>query len=487
MARLSRRRFLQGSGATLIALSATSPLAVARKRGPNDEIRIACVGLRGRGRDHINGFRSLEGVRVVALVDVDQNILDREKQKFVERNEKVDTYKDLRHVLDRDDIDAISVASPNHWHALQGIWACQAGKDVYLEKPVSHNIAEGRMLVRASRQYKRIVQTGTQCRSSSGIAEGIAWMRAGNLGDIKLARGLCYKPRKSIGKVEQAQIIPGHIDYDLWCGPAPFRPLRRKNLHYDWHWDFDTGNGDVGNQGIHQMDIARWALGEKKLPPRSLSIGGRLGYDDDGNTPNTQMVVHEYESAPLVFEVRGLPRSAAAQKENWGGQMDEFMGARIGVIVHCENGYLRIPDYRRAIAVSLEGEEIQRFEGASNHYQNFIDAMRSRVVDDLNADIHEGHLSSAMCHMGNISHLLGENRTQEEIGQAIGTNTAAVETYERLCRHLKANEIDFADSGLRMGAWLEMDPKSERFIDNPAAKALASRKNRRGFEVPKFV
>jgi predicted dehydrogenase len=487
MARLSRRGFLQGTGTTLIALSTTSPLAVARRRGPNDEIRIACVGIRGRGSNHIDGLRALDGVRVVALVDVDEEVLAKAKKKFTDRDEKVDTYVDLRRALDREDIDAIAVASPNHWHALQAIWACQAGKDVYLEKPVSHNIWEGGQIVKAARKYGRIVQTGTQSRSSHGIAEGIDWIQAGNLGKIELSRGLCYKPRKSIGKVKAAQKVPDHINYDLWTGPAPLNPLMRRSLHYDWHWVFDTGNGDVGNQGIHQMDMARWALGETSLPRRTLSVGGRLGYDDDGNTPNTQMVYHEFESAPLIFEVRGLPQNKQAQADNWGGRMDNFMGARIGVIVHCEGGYLRIPNYSMAIAVDKEGKEIRRFEGATNHYANFIDAVRSREVEDLHADIREGHLSSAMCHMGNVSHLLGEGRTREQVAAAMTERPAAAETYERFCAHLDANEVDFARSGLRLGPWIEMDPETERFVNDEAANRLATREYREGFVVPSEV
>lgn len=487
MAHLSRRGFLQGTGATFVALSSTSPLAVARRWRPNDEVRVAVVGIRSRGRGHIDGLHRLDGVRVVALVDVDRKILEREKKRFTDREEKVDTYVDLRQALERDDIDAIAVASPNHWHALQAIWACQAGKDVYLEKPVSHNIWEGGQIVKAARKYGRIVATGTQARSSQGIAAGIAWMREGNLGKIEIARGLCYKPRKSIGKVSSPTQVPDHIDYDLWTGPAPLEPLMRRNLHYDWHWVFATGNGDVGNQGIHQMDLARWALGQDQLPRRTLSVGGRVGYDDDGNTPNTQMVYHDYEGAPLIFEVRGLPRDRKAQQEDWGGRMDNFMGARIGVIIHCEGGYLRIPNYSRAVAVDKDGKEIRRFEGARDHFANFIDAVRSRKTEDLAADIREGHLSSAMCHMGNVSHLLGAGKSREEIAAAVQGNAAAQETYERLCTHLDANEVDFQGSGLRLGAWTEMDPTTERFVGSEQANRLATREYRAPFVVPPEV
>ena len=488
MTQLNRRGFLKGSGAGLFAISAGSSLhAAGRRWSPSEEIRVAVVGLRGRGVSHVDGLHRLDGVRVVALVDVDRRILERERARFAKRDEKVDTYVDLREALEREDIDVVSVASPNHWHALQAIWCCQAGKDVYLEKPVSHNIWEGAQIVKAARKYRRIVQTGTQSRSSHGIAEGIEWLHAGHLGSIQLARGLCYKPRQSIGKVSGPQEVDEAVDYNLWTGPAPLEPLMRKNLHYDWHWVFATGCGDVGNQGIHQMDIARWALGETRLPKRTLSIGGRLGYDDDGNTPNTQIVYHEFDKAPLIFEVRGLPRDRKAQTDNWGGSMDDYMGARIGVIVHCEGGYLRIPDYNQAIAFDREGREIRRFEGSKDHFANFIDAVRSRKVEDLTADIREGHVSSAMCHMGNVSHRLGTSRSQEEIRAAIRSQPAALESFERMNAHVAANGVDLAKTPLTFGPSLAMNPETESFIEDEAAKRMERRDDREGFEVPELV
>ncbi len=488
MAQLSRRSFLGGAGATFFALSSpTSASARPRRRSPNEEVRVAVVGVRGRGRNHIDGLSRLPDVRVVALVDVDGRVLEREKQRFVERGERVDTYTDLRHALERDDIDAISVATPNHWHALQAIWACQAGKDVYLEKPVSHNIWEGGQIVRAARKYGRIVQTGTQSRSSSGIAEAIAWLQEGHLGKVLLARGLCYKPRASIGRVDAPQTVDPAIDYDLWTGPAPLHPLRRKQLHYDWHWDFETGCGDVGNQGIHQMDIARWALGEEGLPTHTISVGGRLGYLDDGDTPNTQVIFHHYESAPLLFEVRGLPHDARAQKEDWGGRMDQHMGARIGVLVHCEGGYMRFPDYNQGVAFDNEGNELGRWKGSISHFANFIDAVRSRRVEDLNSDIREGHISSAMCHMGNVSHKLGVVRGREEVTAALQNNLAASEAWARMEAHLERNDVDLAETPLYLGAALELDPAREQFVGNEDARALERRDYREGFEVPDEV
>lgn len=477
MTQSSRRDFLRHSG---LALAALAPGA----RVPwYDELRIAVVGVRGRGNDHIEGFRKLPGVRVVALVDVDAKVLAAAAKKFADRGEEVATFADLRAALERKDIDAVSIATPNHWHSLQGIWACQAGKDVYVEKPVSHNVWEGAQLVAAARKHGRIVAAGTQCRSSHGIADGIAWMRAGNLGRVRFARGLCYKPRPSIGKVAGAQTVPAHIDYDLWTGPAPKKDLHRKQLHYDWHWDFDTGNGDVGNQGIHQMDLARWALGESGLPRHTLSVGGRLGYDDDGNTPNTQLVWHDYASAPLLFEVRGLPRDRAAQAGDWGKGMDAFLDTRIGVVVHCEGGTLRIPDYTRAIAFDKDGKEIQRFAGATDHFANFVAAVKSRKVEDLRADVQEGHVSSALCHLGNVSHQLGRAAGTKEIAAAIAEQADAAATFERMVAHLGQNGVDLERTPLQLGALLVGDGAGG--VKAPVgAAALLTREYRKGFEVP---
>lgn len=484
---LTRRSFVRGTGASLAALALPVPLPLgpgARWR-PNDELRIACVGIRGRGRDHIEALRKLAGVRVTALVDVDSEVLAQQAKKFTDRGEKVDTCKDLRTVLDRKDVDAIAIATPNHWHSLQAILACQAGKDVFVEKPVSHNVWEGGQLVAAARKYQRIVQAGTQSRSSPGLRDAIAWLHAGNLGKIRVARGLCYKPRQSIGKVDGPQPVPAHIDFDLWTGPAPKTELRRKNLHYDWHWVHDTGNGDVGNQGIHQMDVARWALGENGLSPRVLSIGGRIGYDDDGNTPNTQVVVHDYAKAPLIFEVRGLPRDKAAQAD-WGKGMDTFHGLRIGVVVHCERGELRISESAKAVAVDEAGKEIQKWEQAGDHYANWVECVRSRKQEALNGDVREGHVSSALCHMGNVSHLLGAARSKQEILAAVAKSPDTNEACLRLFEHVAANGVDLDKTPLHFGASLAMDPASERFTD-AAANKLATREYRAGFEVPAQV
>ncbi len=480
MNNMNRRNFLRNSAlvaASLTALprlgwAATKP--TARVRGANEDIRVAVAGFNGRGQSHIHGFQKIKGVRIVALCDVDQLVLDKAIKTFADRGEKVEPYRDIRAVIERSDIDAIGFATPNHWHALGTIWAVQSGKDVYVEKPVSHNVWEGRQTVEAARKYGRIVQTGTQSRSSSGIREGFEWIQAGNLGKIIRARGLCYKRRPSIGKVDGPQPIPPSIDYDLWCGPAPKGPLMRKKLHYDWHWVWPTGNGDLGNQGVHQVDMCRWALGQNELSPSVFSIGGRLGYEDDGTTPNTQIVFHDYKPAPLIFEVRGLPTG-------------EYRDVNVGLVVDCEGGSLVIKSYSGATAYDKNGTQIKKFEGADDHFANFISAVRSREVTALNADILEGHLSAALCHTANISYCLGKTHTPEEIQEAVRNNQDMAEALGRMEEHLAANKVDLKKTPATLGAVLKMDPQTERFIGNSAANTMLTRKYRKPFVVPEKV
>jgi predicted dehydrogenase len=492
---MNRRQFLIATGLASTAVALPTHAGAInigvrpgrRPIGANDTIRVAIVGFNSRGKDHIEGFLRQPGVRIVALCDVDQQVLEAEAKRFADRGHPIRTYTDVRKLLESKDIDCISTATPNHWHALISVWACQAGKDVYVEKPVSHNVWEGRQIVRAARKYGRIVQTGTQSRSNPGLREAIAWLHAGNLGRIRLARGLCYKPRQSIGKISAPTAIPDSIDYDLWCGPAPKTPLMRQKLHYDWHWQFQTGNGDLGNQGIHQMDIARWVLGEKALSPAVFSVGGRFAYEDDGNTPNTQIVYHAYKSAPLIFEVRGLPASKKFQDNGWTKNMPDYRGAQIGVVVDCDGGTMVIPSYESAIAYDKTGKEIRRWKQGADHYANFIAGVRSRKPTTLNAEIEEGHLSSALCHTGNISYLLGETLSPDAIRERLKGKSEALESFGRLADHLAANGVDLASSSARLGPWLQMNPGEERFTQSAKANTLLSREYRKGFEVPAHV
>jgi predicted dehydrogenase len=484
MSKINRRSFLKSSllgTASMAVYPALARRASARVIGANDDVRYAVVGFGGRGKDHIKEMHAVKGTRMVALCDVDQHILDRELKQCETQGEQVKGYTDVRKLLNDSEIDVVTFATPNHWHSLGAIWAIQAGKDVYVEKPVSHEVWEGRQLVTAARKYNRIVQTGTQCRSSQGIAEAIEWIRQGNLGKIVRVRGLCYKRRPSIGKVEGPQPIPPGIDYDLWCGPAPKGPLMRKRLHYDWHWVWATGNGDLGNQGIHQMDLGRWILGETELSPRVWSVGGRLGYVDDGTTPNTLIVFHDYKAAPLIFEVRGLPTAEGSK------QMDKYHGADVGVVTDLEGGRMVISSYSSAKFFDKEDKPVKSFEGSSSHFGNFIGAVRSRKPADLKADILEGHLSSALCHTGNISYRLGTPHSPEEIREAVQTTTDLAEAVGRMEQHLGANNVDLHKTPATLGAVLRMDPRSEQFPGNHLANLLLSREYRAPFVVPKQV
>ncbi len=480
----NRRRFLRNSFLSAAAFS-LPVRSWSQVLGANNDIRVAVVGFNGQGRVHIEGFRKMPGVRVVALCDADRAVLDRESAKFQKRGETVERYTDVRKLMENDDIDVVTTATPNHWHALVSIWAIQAGKDVYVEKPVSHNVWEGRQMVRAARKHEKIVQTGTQSRSSDGVREGIEFVRSGGLGKIKLARGLCYKRRKTLGLVNGPQPIPGTVDYDLWTGPAPLKPLNRYRLHYDWHWVWDTGCGDIGNQGIHEMDMARWALGQPKLSPSVVGIGGRFGYQDDGETANTQIAFHQYPEAPLIFEVRGLPKHAGTE------ELPDIKGVRVGVIVECENGSLAI-QANRAVAYDANGVAFKSFgdgreDHRAKHRANFIEAVRSRDHAHLNADIEEGHISSALCHTANISHRLGSEAGIREIREELEVNAAAAETFGRFVEHLKANNVDLKLDLATLGAPLVMNPDDEDFYANRKANALLAREYRPGFRVPRRV
>ena len=478
-----RRGFLK-AGAAAAGVFYIAPTSWAQK-SPGDTLNSVVVGFNGRGGAHIGALSGLKdsGVRLAALCDVDEGVLRKGVDAQDKKGVKVTPYSDIRKVLENKDIDIVSIATPNHWHSLAAIWAVQAGKDVYVEKPVSHNVWEGRQLVNAARKYKKIVQTGTQSRASrTGIGEAVKFVQSGQLGKILAVRGTCYKPRGSIGKTEGAKPIPPGIDFDLWCGPAPKDELRRSKLHYDWHWIWNYGNGDLGNQGIHQMDIGRWFTGEMELSPRVWSVGGRVGYVDDGETPNTQVVYHDYAKAPLIFEVRGLPSKKGAK------DMDKFMGSTIGVVVHCEGGHITVPSYTGSAAYDKDGKEIKSWKeskgGENGHFKNFVEAVRSRKSEDLYAEILEGHLSSALCHTGNISYRLGQKEAPGAILEKIKGDREATKTVERMYEHLKANEVDINMDKLAIGPVLKMDPKTEKFIGNAEADKQLTRDYRKPFVVP---
>jgi len=380
-------------------------------------------------------------------------------------------------VIDSKEIDAISIATPNHWHALAAIWGLQAGKDVYVEKPVSHNVWEGRQIVEAQKKYGKIVQTGTQSRSMMGLKEAFKWVQEGNLGKIQIARGMCYKRRDTIGLTQGPQQIPATVDYDLWSGPREMEPLRRKKLHYEWHWFWNTGNGDIGNQGIHEMDKCRWALGKEELPKRIFSVGGRFGYKDDAQTPNTQFAVYDFGDMLQIFEVRGLWDAPGTAK------MSSYKGESVGQVIECEGGYLS-----GTTAYDKDGKVVKKFtEPTEDHFANFIKACKSRKESDLNAPILGGHLSSAMCHLGNISYRLGQQQSAEEIESTLKADKAALETFERFEEHLNKNEVCLFTDKAIIGPVLNFDSKTERFVDNEKANALLKDTYRKPYVVPEQV
>jgi len=488
--KISRRNFMKNSliSAAGVSIATTFPTTTwAKIRSANDDIRVGVCGFHGQGSSHISRFRQIPNVRVVALCDPDRNLLYNKAMEFTNRNEKVDVYTDVREMLDNKNIDAISIAAPNHWHSLMAIWACQAGKDVYVEKPVSHNIFEGGKLVEAAHKYNRIVQAGTQYRSDLGMYETLDYIKEGHIGKLVAARGFCYKRRDTIGKVKGPQPIPELIDYDLWAGPSPLNPLMRNNLHYDWHWVWPTGNGDIGNQGIHEMDMCRWSTGQEKVAPRVMSIGGRFGYDDDGATPNTQIGILDYDPAPIIFEVQGLPVQTGINT------MSHYKGIRIGIVIECEGGYYA--GGRGGWVYDKDDNRMKQFlqDGPGRHQDNFIDAVRSRKTSDLTAEVTKGHISSALCHMVNISHRLGQHCSPAEVRKAIEDRPLILEAFDRFGQHLTANGVDIEQTGVTLGPWLEMDPGTEKFTGTGEfglhrfANELAARKYRKPFVVPELV
>ncbi len=478
MKRVSRRRFIEHSmlaTATAAFVPAIPTLAAPMVRRPfsrNDVVRIGVVGVRGRGRAHVGEFKLSPDAEVVAICDPDEGVLEGAMNAVPDAT----YYRDIRKMLEDDSIDAISIATPNHWHSLASIWAIQAGKHVYVEKPISHNVMEGRRVVEAARKYDRIVQHGTQARSSAATREAIAWLHAGGLGKIHIARALCYKSRGSIGKVDGPQQPPSTCDYDLWTGPAAMEPLRRTNLHYDWHWVFNTGSGDIGNQGVHQMDIARWGLNKDDFPTQVVGCGGRLGYDDDGNTPNTQISIYDYGDQKLIFEVRGL-------------KTDAYKSAHIGVIFHCEHGYLVSASYAKVVAFDHDGNEVRTFTGGGNHFQNFLDAVREGNTDNMTAECIEGHRSAALCHLGNISYRLASPASLASSDTPFGADEAGNETFERFRDHLADNGLDPHGTTYMVGSSLAFDSTTERFVGHRASDAnrLLTREARAPFVVPEQV
>ena len=470
----SRRKFIKKSLSALgAALAAPEAAVLAGARGANEAIRVGVAGLNGRGGSHVESYLGMSGVRITYLIDPDTRTY-RAQLAAIEKKGggKPAAVQDIRRALDDKDLDAISIATPNHWHSLMTIWACQAGKDVYVEKPCSHNVSEGRAAVDAARKHGRMVQHGTQSRSG-WQGEIIAELaRRGTYGKLLVSRGLCYKRRDTIGFKQPAK-PPAEVDFNLWLGPAAEEPFHENLVHYNWHWFWKYGCGDIGNQGVHEMDIARWAIRGAGLPRSAISLGGRFGYTDQGQTPNTQIALFDYGDTKLMFEVRGLPT-------------DKFHDQMVGNTFHFEEGVVAgAKFYKKGTGPGepLPKIEVQRGPGGE-HFANFIACVKSRKASELNADILEGHLSSALCHLANVSYRLGATVPFDAHGKGFGDDRDLLEAIERMGAHLEKNGVKTASLPCRLGRKLTVNAETESIAGDAEANSLLTRDYRSPFTVP---
>jgi len=484
----SRREFLErsallGAVAASLAVSRTTHADEVKttSKSANDRLRVAVVGVRSRGMNHVSGYLGKNNCEIVAVCDCDEAVITKAMESITKtQGQAPKFYQDFRKLLDDSSIDAISIATPNHWHALMAVWAMRAGKHVYVEKPATHNVREGALMLQAARKYNRICQVGTQSRSNPGMRAAIDYIHQGGIGPVELAYGTCYKPRKSIGKVATPTTPPKSIDYDLWCGPAPKLAVQRKQLHYDWHWIWAYGNGDFGNQGVHEADKARWGLNLPGLPKSVSCVGGRFGYVDDGETANTQLAIYDYGPAQLMFEVRGLDTK-------------DILGAKVGNLWFGPKGYVVCPSYTGGAAFDRDGKKLQEFKGGGDqaHFDNFVKAVRSGRYQDLTSDIAEGHLSAALCHLANISYRLGQEMPIAEGGTAFAAVPKAKEAFDRMIAHLMDNQVDPKTTLGRVGPTLQIDPKTEQFIsgtpDLRRANDMLFREYRKGYDITEAV
>ena len=463
-------------------------------KGANERINVAVIGVRGIGQSHISSYKKMpEDVRIVALCDCDSEYLNRELSRLEKDNIRAEGFMDLRKLYENKDIDAVSIGMPNYWHALATIWACQAGKHVCVEKPVSHSVWEGRKMVEAARKYNRLVQADLDSRSHSGVAAAIDYMQK-NLGKVHYVRIVNYKRRESIGKISGPGRIPSTCDYDLHSGPIPAMPLPRKELHYDWHWQWHTGNGELGNNGPHQLDYCRWALGKENLPQKVLSFGGRFGYVDDGNVPNTQVAWYDYDGIPVIYDSRALGEQTGIDN------MDGFKGytatgkqihhpfkgsANCSIYIFCENGYLTGDSI-----YDNNGVLVKRFDEPRVGPQfNFIKALKSGKKEDLKTDILEGHLSAVISHIGNISYQTGHQTTLDALRKTVGEYKYLDNVLVGFEEHLRLNGLDPAKEELYLGTALTFDSQTERFTGEQAALANLFIKDnyREPFVIPENV
>jgi len=414
-----------------IFLGAATAAAASRVWGANDRINVAIVGIGGRGTNHLNVYSKLPEAKVTGLVDVNQAAREVAQATLVKNTgEKAKEYNDMREAFADPGVDAVSIATPNHWHALATIWAATAGKDVYCEKPACYNIHEGLRMIEVQQQTKKMIQIGSQHRSTPFKMRGIAALQGGIIGDVYMAKGLCFKRRVSIGHKPDSPTPPG-VDWDLFLGPAPLRPFNELRFKYNWHWFWDTGNGDIGNQGVHEMGIARWGLGDPQWPKGAVAMGGKYGVVDDQETPNTLLASFDFGGKEMVFEVRGNltggegaalpPRKAAAAAGAPTGAPPSApptvapgsLNITVGNLFYGSEGWMSMNDTGYQIFKGESGELLQEEKATRGedttklHMQNFLAACRSRNVADLHDPISNAFFSASMCHLANISYRTG--------------------------------------------------------------------------------
>jgi len=475
---ITRREFVKRS-ATAGAAVAFPLTAGARVLGANEEIRVGVIGLGNRGVGaHIPRMAAQKGVRIAAICDPDRERLGRAAAQ-VEKNYhyKAEPFVDCRKMLEMKDLDVVCIATMQYWHSLQAIWSCQAGKHIYCEKPLAHFIWEGRQMVNAARKYDRLVEVGMQSRSQRTVHETMKYIRDGQLGKIQYITCFANKPRTSIGKRQEPLPIPETLDYELWCGPARKEPIYRDRIQYDCSFTWNMGDGESCNQGVHEIDVARWLLGETKLPRRVISLGGRFVFNDAGDVPNTQIIYYDFPTAPILYEVHNL------RKAKGSDEVPDFRGVRTDICVHCEGGYVMM---RSGLVYDKDGKEIKKFTGGEDHFENFIKAVRNGDPKHLRADVLEGHISTAICHAGNVSYRLGQTASVAEMRAAVRQVPLFEEMFDRLLAHLKAHEVDPDAQTVTLGPWLECDPPNECFKDNPKANVLVKGFYREPFTVPEI-
>ena len=473
MQKVTRRKFMKKSLSYAVAGIAVA-LPGRRILGANERINVGVAGIKGRGGGHIGSLQGMDNVEVTYLIDPDSALFERRIKDVEKRGgSKPTCVQDIRQALDDKNLDAVSIASCNHWHCLLTIWSCQAGKDVYVEKPLSHNVHEGRICVETMRKYKRVVQYGT---GSGGTGDKIAALvKKGTYGKLLCSRGLCYKRRGSI-RFKPFTDPPAALDFDIWTGPAPKQRYHANLVHYNWHWFWDFGNGDIGNQGSHQMHAALHAIPDATFPKAAFCVGGRFGYKDQGQTANTQIAVFDYGDTWLIFEVRGL-------------KTDSYYGQGIGNTFHFEEGVVAGNKFYPKGSRQSQSVSWAKVERASKggDFGRFIEYMRTRKTELFDWNLETAHYSSALCHLGNISHRLGKEVPFGSKAKPFSDNKFANETFERMSDHLKDNGLKLEQTTYRLGRPLKFDAKSEKFIGDDEANALLTRPKRPPYAVPDKV